>query len=451
MNENGRVGVFISGYGEHANEISNEIKKVLGGYFGDKVVPYICARDKTGKVGVAPVINKLKKSKIFIFVLTESRAHAACVLYEFAYASALCDLNGDSYKIYPIKFGNDWELPSTDAFFDKAELFDEDTWRKIMTSLQNEVGDGDDNVSAENELAYLHTLYGKSSKAVYNIKPFADIFQDIIRAHEKGKQVEQAAKANLRSKAGINNVINPDLVLLQKVKRQATGKQASLGAPDVAQGKTLGEIPDMFASYLEKLQDRDKVLKPVAITEDLLAAMPHQNVKYQHNLWFKGTRISTFLAIRDESRILIWDRCEADNLQSVKNNRFDCFGAVAFENYTIFMKISGEAFKNAVVQSLSKIPSIAFEDIETEDFTGTKGSYLCMMFGYEAVISATDFDAIVAENQGKKSLVSEEIGSFELYNYVGLTSKAQAYYDYLFLRGVQLPMAPENNRSDPLG
>lgn len=434
MSNNGGVGVFISGYGEHANEISEEIKKGLKSYFGDKVLTYIGARNNTGKVGAAPVIKELKKSKIFIFVLTESSAHAACVLYEFAYASALCDLNGDSYKIYPLVFANDRNLSLPDCLGDEAELFDEDAWRKIMTSLQDEAGDSDDKVSAEDQRAYLHTVFGTPSKVSNKRIDFAGICQDILRAHERGKVAEQTAKANLRSKTGLNNVINPDLVLLQKVKRQTTGKQASLGAPDVAQGKTLGEIPDMFASYLTNLQDRDKVLKPVAITANLLAAMPHQNAKCQHELWFKGTRISTFVAIRDERRILIWDRCEAGDQQSVKNNRFDCFGAVAFENYSIFMKISGQAFKSATVQSLSKIPSIAFEDIETEDFSGKKGSYLCMMFGYEVVISKADFDAIVAENKDKKALVNEDIESFKIYSYGGLTSKAQAYYDYLFLR-----------------
>ena len=88
--------------------------------------------------------------------------------------------------------------------------------------------------------------------------------------------------------------------------------------------------------------------------------------KFNHHVLIGNVRVSTFVTFSDGENILIYDRDNPNTKQGLLNSNKDCFGAVAFNNLSLLLKLPKD-FWDEEILSVNLIPGVAFEYMEGGD------------------------------------------------------------------------------------
>lgn len=193
-------------------------------------------------------------------------------------------------------------------------------------------------------------------------------------------------------------------------------------------------LPDLTMGCLDPTS-----LKPKDLPEHfakILNMIPATFVKNDkpyssHRVLINGTRVSTFVAFSDGQRILIFDRFGGFDSTDVLNKLYDVFGAIQFENKSMFHcgdpkynKIKSTDFAEVNIQKIESIPSLAVEVNETK-----KGMQTTVMYGLYVEVTSEDLKlALLNDNEQLMILDAHNLPKNIANN---LTSKAQLAVNYI--------------------
>lgn len=144
-----------------------------------------------------------------------------------------------------------------------------------------------------------------------------------------------------------------------------------------------------------------------------------------------GCRFSTFFVFSDGSRVVFHNRSLSNpDLQIVKNDRYDMFGAVSFENSTIVEKISNSnGFFDVKPLHIELIPGFAFEDTnESYKDSIFFPKITVVMIGFHIKLNPEDLDKATSIN-GKSKIEIYPIKNSP--NQTVLTSKSKIAMNFL--------------------
>ena len=307
--------------------------------------------------------KKLINAEMGLLILTPENVNSPWVLFE----------SGTIYKtgrLFPFLCGRDkGNIEGPFQGINHAE-FSKDGLVKLLVEINKHSN---------------YTLKNKNISGIVN-STWDDISATVLPMIEKSKTYIPSPE-----ESGLTNREQNDVDLMSKKVFSVQG-QKDINTNEVFNEYKVvaGDIPKLFKSYLEaqipqsyKKQDKQK------------------DGTLQTRVMINGTRISNFVSFTDGERIALYDR-DASDIQFVSNPLLDVFGAVTFENNSIFLKVKNEKFKNVELKKILEIPGFAFEDninkyLETETV---------IMFGYSVLVAAQDLDLIIIGSKGTIKLWS---------------------------------------------
>ncbi len=146
-----------------------------------------------------------------------------------------------------------------------------------------------------------------------------------------------------------------------------------------------------------------------------------------------STRFSTFVALTDKTRIVLFDRKKANpKVTNVLNDRYDVFGSVQFENRTLNMKISSQKFLDSPIQEIREINGAAIEDNEktSDDDKSLYSRETAVMFGICVYMRPEDLNLAI-EDTKYNEIIIVDVSSAKNWESSQLTSKARLAVRYL--------------------
>jgi hypothetical protein len=351
MSRSERLSVFVSWSKRYSGKIAIEIKEWIENNIAQVSVfisHEIGAGDKWSRV----IDEEMVKADIGILILTPENINSAWVLFE---SGAIYNTG----KILPLLCGREkGKIEGPFQGINYAE-FSKEGITKLLEQINTQLG------LSMTENGIRNIVSGTWEDLFQKVSPLVKNSRIYIPDPEE---------------SGLKNLDQDDVDFAASRLFTVQG-QADIEPNDVfdQQNITVGEIPSSFKSYLDvqipkKYKRRDK----------------QKDGSIQTRFMINDTRISNFVSFTDGKRIALFNR-DAANIQQVKNpSPYDVFGAVTFENNSLFLKIKNEQFKQVKIVQMDEIPGFAFEDninkyLETETV---------IMFGFSAVVSPTDLDLI---------------------------------------------------------
>jgi hypothetical protein len=137
-----------------------------------------------------------------------------------------------------------------------------------------------------------------------------------------------------------------------------------------------------------------------------------------------NTRFSTFLAVvSDNGDILMFHRPTSKNKTNNKNDKYDFFGSVGYENLSIQQKLfSNPQYKQLETRDIIHLPGIAIEQINHK----SQKIEIAVMIGHLAIIKQNSFDDL------KTIALSDDLFIFDKNNYPSnITAKAKLAIEYI--------------------
>jgi hypothetical protein len=344
---NTKKKVFISWSKKYSGEIAKIIKTYLEDIFGNKVDFFISKEIDTGQIWHEEISKALQEADMGIFILTSENINAPWILFEaggiFNIKKPLCML----------LFGRDKQ-----SKFDQIESpfkhimhssFYDKNGKKFFCDLLKNVNKYCDIGFNANVLGIL--THSKADSFMTEIEPLVEEMNKTVPSDNNKMMVEQQSGIDL----SVSNVF-----------------------PNY-RGKKIQDIPDFFHEATNKF--------PIKYCKENGSSNPATV------FLINNTRISTFIAITDGERIVLFDRNKGKNLTSVENDRFDVFGSVPFENRTLLTKLKNSPLLEFEIEEIQAIHGFAFEDNMNKDlFRET-----VIMFGYAIYVSKEDLNKIPSE------------------------------------------------------
>lgn len=198
-------------------------------------------------------------------------------------------------------------------------------------------------------------------------------------------------------------------------------------------------LPDLTSGCLDPT-----TLKPKDLPEhfaQILKMIPTTFVKKDktypsHRILINGTRVSTFVAFSDGQKILIFDRFGGFDSTDVLNKFYDVFGAIQFENKSMFHcgdpkynKIKSTDFAEVNIQKIESIPGLAVEVNEAKE-----GMQTVVTYGLYVEVTSEDLKLALLNDDNEQLMI---LDAHNLPKNIAdnLTSKAQLAVNYIQKRG----------------
>lgn len=347
---NERVSIFISWSKKHSGEIALAMKEWLNENIAHLDV-FISHEVGFGDDWKRVIDGELAKAEMGLLILTQENINSSWVLFE----------SGAIYKtgrLFPFLCGrskNNIEGPFQGI--NHAE-FSEEGLVNLLLEINKRLNLS---LTTKNINSIVSSTWSDLSGKIIPLIESSKIY--IPTPEESGLETRDQDDFDLMSKK-IFSVQNQDEISAENIFGDCE--------------TTAGDIPGLFKVYLDS-----------QIPKKYKKLDKQKDGSFQTRVMINNTRISNFVSFTDGKRIALYDR-DAANMQQVENSSYDVFGAVTFENNSLFMKIKNENFKDVVLKSIDEVPGFAFEDnvnkyLETETV---------IMFGYSALVAPEDLDLI---------------------------------------------------------
>lgn len=350
------LSIFVSWSKRYSGEIATEIKNWIE-YNIAQVSVFISHEIGVGDKWSRVIDEELVKADMGILVLTPENINSAWVLFE----------SGAIYKtgkVLPLLCGRDkGKIEGPLQGLNYAE-FSKEGMTMLLRQINTQLG------LAMTENGIKNIVAGTWDDLYEKVLPLVNNSKIYIPNPEE---------------SGLKNIEQND-VDLAATKLFTVQGQVDIEPRDVFDNYKgcAGEIPILFKSYLDA-QIPKKYKRPDK----------QKDGSVQTRFIINETRISNFVSFTDGKRIALFNRDIADMQQVENPYYYDVFGAVTFENNSLFMKIKNKKFKEVRLKAMDEIPGFAFEDninkyLETETV---------IMFGYSAVIAPEDLDLITVDSE----------------------------------------------------
>lgn len=352
MSQTKKLSIFISWSKRCSGDIAKEIKQWIEENVA-QVSVFISHEIGAGEKWQRVIDDKLTNADMGIIVLTPENINSAWVLFE---AGAIYNKDG---KILPLLCGR--EAGKIEGPLKNLNYvdFSKKGIKKLLEQINTQLG------LSMTDNAIKNSIEGTWANLEGKIAPLI----------EKSKiHIPSPEESGLKSE-------DQDHVDLAASKIFTVQEQIDIETHNVLNQSNMkvGDIPVLLKKYLN-----------TEIPNKYKTPDKQKDGSIQTRFIINSTRISNFISFTDTKRIALFDRMAA-SLQMVENPNYDVFGAVTFENNSMFLKIKSDDFKSAQVKQVDEIPGFAFEDninqyLETETV---------IMFGFSVVIAPNDLNLIV--------------------------------------------------------
>ncbi|MEI6708938.1 MAG: hypothetical protein WCK96_17585 [Methylococcales bacterium] len=339
------MNLFISCAGQYGQKLANELRAWLLS-FNQEIQVIVSAEDVFSATRWQEEQAKLSNVDYGIFVLTKENINAPQMLFEAGVishqTSHLCPILFD-------RLDSEIEIPFRQFSFIS---FNQEAVLKLLRNINTALS-----LEASNE-----------QLADFFDKRWSSFEQAINAILEENKY---AHPSKIRYNVAVQNQVDLDFSVAHIFGNDLTNL-------------TIKDLPEKLKQFVaHDVEEKYKLYEGQYDTE-----IPTTFI-------VNSTRISTFFVFTDGKSVVLFDRARSQKqTMQVKNEVYDVFGSVQFENYSLYKKISNQDFFAVKVKDILYIPGFALEDNSDQFFR----KETVLMVGYAVYLETDDLIKAVNEN-----------------------------------------------------